>query len=331
MVDSLISIAVEKLTEVLTEQVELFAGATEELEKLRNTFQSIQALLTDARRRRISEHSVQLWLDRLGDVSREIDTVLTDHLASASRRKDKRKVCWCLSFVYDRSDRIVSRYKMARQIKEIREKLDQIVEDKDRYLFNMGSSGGEKTGVCSRPHTSSLLDESEIIIMDDDKEAVIRMLVDGISSSGDHHHGHDAHVIAIVGSEESGKTNLAKQIYHDGRVRDYFNHNCLYWVCVTDVFDVTRLTKTILEQVEQASISLSELNSLQQKLVGSLRGKKFLLVLDDVWNEDDEKWKRLRVCFKSGAEGSKILVTTRTEKVANTMNAAYIHKLKGLS
>ena len=57
---------------------------------------------------------------------------------------------------------------------------------------------------------------------------------------------------------------------------------------------------------------------------------KFLLVLDDVWNEDQNQWKALQTPLKYWAKGSKILITTRTNKVASTIESNNIHGLKQL-
>ena len=57
-----------------------------------------------------------------------------------------------------------------------------------------------------------------------------------------------------------------------------------------------------------------------------------LLVLDDVWNDDFQKWDQLRTLLMVGAKGSKILVTTRSRKVASTMGIDRFHfSLKGLT
>jgi hypothetical protein len=65
--------------------------------------------------------------------------------------------------------------------------------------------------------------------------------------------------------------------------------------------------------------------------VEKLNGKKYLLVLDDLWNEDNNKWFRLRDLLMVGARGSRIIVTTRSERVARITGATSWHALKGLS
>ena len=47
--------------------------------------------------------------------------------------------------------------------------------------------------------------------------------------------------------------------------------------------------------------------------------KKFLLVLDDVWNESSKKWFELRNILLDMQNDSKIIVTTRSRKVVSIM------------
>ncbi|CAL5357315.1 unnamed protein product [Camellia sinensis] len=63
----------------------------------------------------------------------------------------------------------------------------------------------------------------------------------------------------------------------------------------------------------------------------ALAGKKFLIVLDDVWNKKDSDWNVLKKPFNDGAQGSKVLVTTRDREVSGMMTTVELHDIKILS
>ncbi|KAL7204701.1 hypothetical protein ACSBR2_017746 [Camellia fascicularis] len=136
-------------------------------------------------------------------------------------------------------------------------------------------------------------------------------------------------VIPIVGMGGIGKTTLAQHIYNDDRVENHFNLKA--WVCVSDDFEVMRITKAILESFTHSSCNLSNLNAVQVQLSKTLAGKKFLLVLDDVWDYGRDGWNLLQSPFGAGAPGSKIIVTTRDRGVAKQMGMDKYHNLHNLS
>ena len=70
-----------------------------------------------------------------------------------------------------------------------------------------------------------------------------------------------------------------------------------------------------------------KLNQLRE----NLNGKKYLLVLDDLWNEDGNKWLLLKNLLMGGARGSGIVVTTCSIKVAEITGTTSPHALKGLT
>ncbi|KAL7234606.1 hypothetical protein ACSBR1_018109 [Camellia fascicularis] len=136
-------------------------------------------------------------------------------------------------------------------------------------------------------------------------------------------------VIPIVGMGGIGKTTLAQHIYNDDRVENHFNLKA--WVCVSDDFEVMRITKAILESFTHSSCNLSNLNEVQVQLSKTLAGKKFLLVLDDVWDYGRDGWNLLQSPFGAGAPGSKIIVTTRDRGIAKQMGMDKYHNLHNLS
>ncbi|GAV57733.1 NB-ARC domain-containing protein/LRR_8 domain-containing protein, partial [Cephalotus follicularis] len=158
---------------------------------------------------------------------------------------------------------------------------------------------------------------------DDDKKKVIDLLL------RDEAGGANFRVVSIVGMGGLGKTTLARLVYNDEAVQGF---NSKAWVCVSDDFDVIRLSKAILGAVtSQNHDELKDLNQVQLKLRDALTRKKFLLILDDVWNTEYGLWEALKSPFAAGAPGSRIIVTTREAKVARLMGPIEYYELKPLS
>ena len=157
---------------------------------------------------------------------------------------------------------------------------------------------------------------------DEDKEEIIKLLV----SSGNEK---NLSAVAIIGIGGLGKTTLAQLVYNDERVVDFFGPKI--WICVSDDFDVKLLVKKILESLSGVVEKSESLEVLKVSLHEKLRQQRYLLVLDDVWNDDFQNWDRLRTLLMVGAKGSKILVTTRNRNVASTMGIDHFpFSLKGL-
>ncbi|XP_058078949.1 putative disease resistance protein RGA3 [Magnolia sinica] len=358
MANALVSMVVNKLRE----EVYLVGDAKEELIKLSSTLESIQALLNDAEIMQFHNQSIQVWLKKFKDVVYDVEDVVDEMIPfpeseSGTHNGDYRLMGnqpWaCLFSLFsccgledwirlahesmsegdDIGDKVrtfvskvASQRDFARQIKQVRVKLDQIAADTNKFSFKeIHSFRGGSQLHKAESQTSSLVDESKMFGRDRDKDIIISKLVSGSSSEEG-----GIHVISIVGVGGLGKTTLAQLIHNDKRVRSHFN--VFPWVCVSDDFNVINLTKEIIKAAGGTSPPDSQLDSLQKQLIQTLQGKLFLIVLDDVWNDDSDRWEKLMLSLQRGAPGSKILVTTRSEKVANTcMPSAYMHELKGLS
>ncbi|XP_010271394.1 PREDICTED: putative disease resistance protein RGA3 [Nelumbo nucifera] len=83
-----------------------------------------------------------------------------------------------------------------------------------------------------------------------------------------------------------GKTTLAQIVYNDPTVENHFHLRA--WVCASEDFDVKRLTKQVIESITYNHCELDFIESLQVRLRKILKGRRLLLVLDDLGSDHDE-------------------------------------------
>ncbi|XP_064957244.1 putative disease resistance protein RGA3 [Musa acuminata AAA Group] len=132
-------------------------------------------------------------------------------------------------------------------------------------------------------------------------------------------------VLAIVGIGGIGKTTFAQKVFNDGKIKASFRTTI--WVCVSQEFSETDLLRNIVKGAGGSHGGEQSRSLLEPLVEGLLRGNKFLLVLDDVW--DAQIWDDLlRNPLQGGAAGSRVLVTTRNAGIARQMKAAHVHEMK---
>ncbi|GMY22093.1 putative disease resistance protein RGA3 [Fagus crenata] len=142
MARALVSGITQQLGSFITSEFKLTASVKEEIQKLESKFRTIQAVLNDAEKRQVKEEAVKLWLDKLKDVSYEMDDVLdewnTAMIKAAIAKEEeegeaetstakKRKV---LPLIPNINFSILHHRDIAHKIKELNEKLDEIVTER---------------------------------------------------------------------------------------------------------------------------------------------------------------------------------------------------------
>nr|XP_048329514.1 putative disease resistance RPP13-like protein 1 [Ziziphus jujuba var. spinosa]XP_048329515.1 putative disease resistance RPP13-like protein 1 [Ziziphus jujuba var. spinosa]XP_048329516.1 putative disease resistance RPP13-like protein 1 [Ziziphus jujuba var. spinosa]XP_048329517.1 putative disease resistance RPP13-like protein 1 [Ziziphus jujuba var. spinosa]XP_048329518.1 putative disease resistance RPP13-like protein 1 [Ziziphus jujuba var. spinosa]XP_048329519.1 putative disease resistan len=292
------------------------------LQKLKIKLLSAESVVNDAEEKQIKNQAVRKWLAMLEEVIYDADD-LVDEINSEALRCEiegeseitSQQVVKFISTPFT----AFKKQDVDSKIEEILDRLDFTCQQKD-FL-------GLKVCVQNKPPrrtpSTSLVEESAVYGRDDDKKAILDLLL------SDEVGGNKISVIPIVGMGGIGKTTLAQLIYNSDNVKNHFEIKA--WACVSDDFDVFRITKIIFESVTSQTCDITDLNRLQENLKQKLVEKKFLLVLDDVWNEDYIEWDKLKSPFEFGACGSKIIVTTRSEKVANMVRNVLNYKLKTMS
>ncbi|KAL1538211.1 putative disease resistance protein RGA1 [Salvia divinorum] len=319
MTDAVVSQVVAMVAEILKDkiryEVDLVRGVDEELLDLSDKLKTIKNVLDDAENRGVKESGVKGWLKKLENTAYEMDDILDERNYELLKHEMESSVepkpkigcaffpspCSCFKKVSDRRD-------TAKKIENVKAKLDQILKEKDVYKFEPNS---EAATDLVRVQSTSSIDLKKVHGLDIQRKKtdIVSKLMRNVANT---------QILSIVGTGGLGKTTLAQLIFNDPQ----FDKNWLkIWVCVSDSFVAAVVAKDIVKSVGKETIppDANQLELALQKLRDSVSGKKFLLVLDDVWTEDRGKWEPLKINLDCGAPGSKILVTTRNERVAKMM------------
>ncbi|MED6123669.1 hypothetical protein PIB30_051368 [Stylosanthes scabra] len=319
-----------KLVSQALERASRVVGVYKDLLGLKDTLLIVKAVLVDAEQKLEQNHQLREWLKQLKCVFYDAEDLMDEVECEVARRdlikkhgSTKRKVCRFFSS----SNPVAFRCRIAYQIKEIKDRLDKVAADRNK--FGLEVIPFERRVVHKREMTHSYVSALDVIGRDDDKENIIDLLL----KKNNEVDGKNVSVVSIVGLGGLGKTTLAKYVFNDKTIDDVFPLKI--WVCVSDEFDLKQIMIKILNSSPTSTYlgKLQDLDveQLQKHLRDVLADKKFLLVMDDVWNKDRVKWEELRNLLQVGAQGSKVLVTTRSRSIGSMMSTGSFYSLEGLS
>jgi len=210
---------------------------------------------------------------------------------------------------------------MGQKIKAVRKRLDEIAADKTKFNFPEGPIRPQFEH-RKREDTHSFVPDEEVIGREDEKKAVKALLFNSNVEE-------NVSIIPIIGIGGQGKTTLAQYVYNDGEVQRHFDLRL--WACVSDPFDIKTIVQKLIESATKKRPESVEMDPLQSLFRETIGGKRYLLVLDDVWNENSDEWFQLKNLLVGGLRGSKVLVTTRNEKVAKLSGTISPYRLRDLS
>ncbi|KAK7336560.1 hypothetical protein VNO77_17105 [Canavalia gladiata] len=314
-------------------------GLYDHLQEFTQTLSLVKAVLLDAEKKQHQNSELREWLRQIKGVFSDAENVLDEFECETLRKQvvtshgnTKSKV----AHFFSSSNPLLFRYRMAQQIENINKRLDRVAAD--RHKFSLQIIDVDQRVVHKREMTHSRVRDSDVIGRKHDKEKIVQLLMQNNCNGDDK----TLSVIPVVGIGGLGKTTLAKFVFNDKRIQECFPLKM--WVCVSDDFDIHQLIVKIINSANDSAfvadaphreqnLNMLDMEQLQNRLRNKLADQKFLLVLDDVWNEDRVKWVQLRDLIQVGTEGSKskILVTTRSHSIASMMGTVPSHTLEGLS
>ncbi|KAH0753325.1 hypothetical protein KY285_006473 [Solanum tuberosum] len=322
VIGATVQVLLERLLSLTIEELSSSRDCDKDLEMLTQNVSLIQAFIHDAERRQVEDQAVKLWLNRLERAAENAEYVFDKFRYESLKRQVKirnnpmRKVGDFFSHTSFKN-------KMSRKINNINEELRGI--NKVARDLGLQSLMVPPRKILPIRETDSIVVPSYVFGRDNDVSEIKRKMLnikDDVVLC----------TIPIVGMGGLGKTTVAKRIFNDEQIEKHFEKRV--WLCLPEMSEIKSFLELILEALTERKLEVQSRDIIVKKLQDELKGRKYLLVLDDLWCVDPTLWDEFVETLRgiNTSRGNFILVTTRMELVASTVAAVLgPHKLEKLA
>ncbi|KAJ4769639.1 Disease resistance protein (CC-NBS-LRR class) family [Rhynchospora pubera] len=285
-----------------------FYGIRAEVEKLSRELNYIKAFIKDADRKHIVEERQMQLVKDLIDIAYDVEDAIDIFHSECPEKLKLSGILGRLGRLPKQISKIPFLYQFQQEIKEIRSRIREINEFRERYEI---TSLGDDRIPQSNPQLIPTVDDSEIVGFETHRDNVVKCLLDEAYRS--------LAVVSIVGSGGLGKTTLARKVYNSGDVFENFGKPI--WITISQAYDLLKILQDIAKDLCISSGNTEDVNELAENIRESLEKERYLIVFDDVWAEDF--WETIKNAMPDKNNGSRVLITTRFENVAMKADTKY--------
>ncbi|TVU42312.1 hypothetical protein EJB05_08709, partial [Eragrostis curvula] len=322
MAESAVSAVVGRIGNLAIHEVSLLCGVTGEVDFLKDELARLQGFLKDAdKKMRFGNEAIAVCVCQIRDASYDAENIIEAVDYVKKRRILNKGLMSAISRYACLTTDLVALHKIDAEIRRVRRKIDEIKSSMSSLnISNLGAGVIEKTYMEDPPNFE---DDPVVVGFEDEFKEIVNKLVDG---------EHKLSAVSIVGMGGAGKTTLARQVYKSPKIQDHFD--ALTWVTVSQTFKGIDLLKDIMKQIVGSKDVFREIDQMDYEVGNYIRDllsqKRYLVVLDDVWETDTwEQINRTVKVFPDANNGSRVMLTTRKIDAAQHVQMpAYVHNLK---
>ncbi|PUZ43612.1 hypothetical protein GQ55_8G022500 [Panicum hallii var. hallii] len=293
-----------KLTTLLSDEYTLLKSVRKEIVFLERELRSMHALLETLAEMHKLDPLEKDWKDNLRELSYDIEDCIdrfTHRLGNGDAKRGfvKRTV--------HRLKTLWKRHDIATEIQELKARVMEESKRRGRYEFD--NRNPRKPVVEIDPRLATFHDEAKnLVAINGPVNQVIAWLAE---------ESMELKVVPIVGCAGLGKTTLAMEVYR--KIGGDYQYRAS--VSVSRILHLEKLLKDVLSQIHKDEFSKCQTErwgkeQIMRAISQILTGKRYLIVIDDVWREED--WKIIKASFPGNHNGSRIIATTRITNVAKS-------------
>ncbi|CAA7407865.1 unnamed protein product [Spirodela intermedia] len=314
MADAVVSYVVNRVGNFLLDEAVFLSEVKDQVEWVKDELLAMECFLKDADAKSKGDERVKNWVRNVREIACRAEDLIESFVLDAQRRGRRSEgfVQTALSCVCVPSDSIVL-HQFGKEIEAIKTKIRDVNERRITYgIQNLGEEATRKIDdtVWERRRVVLHASDADLVGMDEEKNRILEHLLDESRKKRS--------VVSIVGMGGLGKTTLAKRIFN--QVRANFSPSLL--IVVSREYSVEDLLRDLLRQVTGLGGEEQEKmprDKREERLYQDLMDKKYLIMLDDVW--DTDVWRILGPHLPDAKNGSRVVITTRSIDVARAADS----------
>ncbi|KAM4075698.1 hypothetical protein ACJW30_12G006900 [Castanea mollissima] len=311
MDQAVVKLLINNIISILSTEAPLLWETRDTIEDIKDELISMQLFLVDADRKGVGSEGEKNWVAIVRDMAYNVEDIIDKFVYHMNRQRIGGRYSWILHHSICFPKNLWVRRQTATKIQKINGKIKGAIPERNqRYGIDRiegTSSKDNQKWVVRHAESSLFFKEDELVGIEKKRQLIMDWLMDG-----------EPHltIISIVGMGGSGKTTLAANIYNNEDVNKHFD--CCAWITISQAYELEDILRSLIKEFHESrkETNPADLNSMNYRLlvktlVNYLEKKRYLLVLDDVW--DTNLLDELKVSLRDSCFGSRIILTTRKE------------------
>nr|UBY06978.1 NBS-LRR disease resistance protein [Dasypyrum villosum] len=259
------------------------------------------------------DEGVKIWAGNVKELSYQMEDIVDAFMVrvgdgdeSTNPKNEVKKILKKVKRLFKNGKDL---HRISAALKEVVLQAKQLAELRQRYEQEMRDDTSANTSVDPRM-MALYTDVTELVGIEETRDKLINMLTEDDDWSK-----HPLKTVSIVGFGGLGKTTLAKAAYDKIKVQ----FDCGAFVSVSQKPEMKKVLKDILyglDKVKYENIhnAARDEKYLIDDIIEFLNDKRYLIVIDDIWNE--EAWELIKCAFSKKSPGSRLITTTRNVSVS---------------